>query len=92
MPQIKLEVTARRKRILEALCTKNDCPMEALFEGKMIDLECNAAGLDLSESAEDQEAAVDRLERKANRIKTEREARIAAEAAAQPEAPTTTTE
>ena len=82
MPQITLEVPALRKRILEALCSQDACPMETLFEGKMIDLECNAAGLDLSESAEDQEAAVDRLERKSNRIKTEREARIAAEAAA----------
>lgn len=65
MAQIKLEVTARRKRILEALCLKQGVTLEALFEGKMIDLECNAAGLDLTDSDEDQEAHVQKLERKA---------------------------
>jgi len=74
MPQIKIEVTARRKRIFEALCLKNDCNMEALFEGKMIDLEVNAAGLDLNDTPEDQEDAVARLERKAARAQAEREA------------------
>ena len=57
MPQIKLEVTARRKRLLDALCLRQDCSMESLFEGKMIDLEVNAAGLDLTDTPEDQEAA-----------------------------------
>ena len=74
MPQIKIEVTARRKRILEALCLRQDCSMEALFEGKMIDLEVNAAGLDLTDTPEDQEDAVARLERKAAREQAEREA------------------
>lgn len=74
LEEIKLKVTARRKRIMKALCLKNDCDMEALFEGKMIDLEVNAAGLDLTDTTEDQEAAVARLERKAARAQAEREA------------------
>ena len=45
--------------------------MEALFEGKMIDLEVNAAGLDLTDTPEDQEDAAARLERKAAREQAE---------------------
>ena len=89
MPQIKIEVSARRKRILEALCLKQECTLEDLLEGKMLDLEINAAGIDVLDTAEDQDAAVVRLERKATKIDTdrkaeraEREARIAAENAA----------
>lgn len=82
MPQIKLEVTARRKRILDALCLKNNCSIEQLLEGKFVDLECNCAGLDLSESAEDQEAAVVKFENKAAKIKAVRDASL--EAAKQP--------
>ena len=95
LEEIKLKVTARRKRIIKALCLKNDCDMEALFEGKMIDLEVNAAGLDLTDTPEDQEAAVVKLERKAASAKADRDAERAkreaeadAEAAAQQ--PTTT--
>lgn len=73
MAQIKLEVTARRKRILEALCIKHDCTVEQLLEGKFVDLECNAAGLDLSESDEDQDAAVTKFENKAAKAKAARE-------------------
>lgn len=94
MPQIKIEVTARRKRIFEALCLKNDCDMEALFEGKMIDLEVNAAGLDLTDTPEDQEAAVVKLERKAASAKADRDAERAkreAEAEAAAQQTTTTT-
>lgn len=82
MPQIKIEVTARRKRILEALCLKHECTLESLFEGKMLDLEINAGGIDVLESPEDQDAAVVRLERKANKIDTDRKATREAEEAA----------
>lgn len=84
MAQIKIEVTSRRKRILEALCLKQGVTMEALFEGKMLDLEMNAAGLDITESDEDQEAHVASFERKATRADTERKAAKAAQTAATP--------
>lgn len=74
MAQIKIEVTNRRKRILEALCLKCNCTLEALFEGKMVDLECNAAGIDLMDSDEDQEASVVKLERKAKNVDAGRKA------------------
>ena len=72
MPQIKIEVTARRKRVIEAICLKHDCTLEALFEGKMLDLECNAAGIDLTDSDEEQEASVQKLERKATTVDADR--------------------
>lgn len=94
LEEIKLKVTARRKRIMKALCLKNDCDMEALFEGKMIDLEVNAAGLDLTDTPDDQEAAVVKLERKAASAKADRDAERAkreAEAEAAAQQTTTTT-
>lgn len=82
MAQITLKVTSRRKRIFEALCLRQGVEMEALFEGKMIDLECNAAGLDMTDSDEDQEAHVQKLERKAKATDEARKAAKAAEEAA----------
>lgn len=76
MAQIKIEVSTRRKRILDALCLKQGVSLETLFEGKMLDLEMNAAGLDITESEEDQETHVVKLERKAKAADTERKAAV----------------
>lgn len=76
MAQIKIEVTPRRKRVLEALCLKQGVTLEALLEGKMLDLEMNTAGLDTSDYDEDQEAHVVKLERKAKALDVERKAAL----------------
>lgn len=45
MPKITIDITARRKRILEALAEDRDCTVDQLFEPYLRDLVENAAGI-----------------------------------------------
>lgn len=55
MPKITLDITARRKRILEALAEDRDCTLDQLMEPYLRDMEENAAGIraDLPDTVKD---------------------------------------
>lgn len=55
MPKITLDITARRKRIIEALAEDRNCTVDQLLEPYLRDLEENAAGIraDLPDAVKD---------------------------------------
>lgn len=78
MAQIIIEVTDQRKRVFDALCVKNNQTIEQMYEAHMSCVEQREGQIDPSDTPEDQEASVVRLEAKAARLLSEREAAIAA--------------
>ena len=65
MAKITLDITARRKRILEAMCEDRDVTMDQLFEPALRDLVENAAGVNPELPEVLQEAIADSVVAKA---------------------------
>lgn len=68
MAQLIIEVTDLRKRTFDALCAKNGWTIEQMFEAHLSSVEQNEGRVFPEDSIEDQIAAVEKLEAKAEKI------------------------